>query len=311
MIWSFSGHRTFLQCQRKWFFMQKMANALAKNDPLRREAYLLSQLRSLPAWRGSLVDKVIEEAVVPSLRMGIVPRVDSVLAYARKLADDQLEFALARRYLEPGVTKSRVGNRFAALFEIEYGEGIDPEALKIAKQEIETSLTNLLLNSQMIETLLHSGWLGAQRSLTFGLEGAGFVVRAHPDLIAFFDNGAPLIVDWKVSSQRTNDYWLQLAVYALALCRGAPHKDWPPYAVTGVEATKVHLIEANLLTNYFKEHNVDEDNVIELEDFILDSAWKMGLLDQAKKYTQLEVGSFESARNPRSCGYCQFQRICW
>jgi hypothetical protein len=311
MIWSFSGHRIFIQCQRKWFFMKKVANALAKNDPLRREAYLLNQLRSLPAWRGGIVDKVIEEAVVPSLRMGTVPQLDSVLKYASDLADAQLQFAGARRYLEPGVTKSKAGNQYAALFEIEYGDGIDTQVLELERKIIETSLANLLSNNQMIETLLHSRWLGSQRALTFNLDGADFTIRAHPDLIAFFDSGAPLIVDWKVSTSLANDYWLQLAVYALALCHSSPHRDWPHNAMTGVDATKVRLVEANLLTNYFKEHNVDENDVVELEDFILDSAWEMGLLDLGKNYTQLEVGSFESARNPRSCQYCQFQRICW
>lgn len=311
MIWSFSGHRIFLQCQRKWFFMQKMANALAKNDPLRREAYILCQLRSLPAWRGSIVDKAIEEAVVPSLRMGIVPQPDSVLAHARYLVDAQLEFAMARRYLEPGMTKKKAGNQYAALFEIEYGDGINPESLKIAKEEIEISLTNLLANNQIIGILRNSAWLAAQHALTFNLNEADFIIRAHPDLIAFFSDTAPLIIDWKVSIGRTNDYWLQLALYALALCHSSPHKGWPPFAMIGVDATKVRLIEANLLTNYFKEHNVNEDDVVELEDYILDSAWRMGMLDLGKKYAQLEVGSFESARNPRSCQYCQLQRICW
>lgn len=307
MAWSYSGHHIFVQCQRKWFFMQKMASPTA-NDPKRKEAHILGQLKSIPAWRGSVVDQVIEDAVVPSLRNRSMPSLDAILAHAEKLADEQLDFASAKRYREPGMTKQKAGRRYAALFELEYGTGIDPEDLLTARREIETSLKNLLSCKEMLAALMRARWMKAQCSMTFKLDGSDISVRAHPDLVAFYNSEKPLVVDWKVSTDQASDYWLQLAVYALALSRS----DWAArIAENKISPTEIRMVEANLLNNHFKDHMLDEHDLAELEDLIADSAWQMQLLDSGQKYTESEVLQYGTARNPRSCEYCQYKRLCW
>jgi hypothetical protein len=307
MAWSFSGHHIFIQCQRKWFFMQKMASPLA-NDPKRREAHILGQLKSIPAWRGSIVDQVIEDAVVPSIQNRNMPSQDTVLAYAQKLTNEQLQFASAKRYREKGMTKQKAGRSYAALFALEYGTEIASEELLTAKMEIETSLRNLMSSKEMLDTLLQARWLRAQCSLSFKLDGSDISVRAHPDLVAFYDGEKPLVVDWKVSTNQASDYWLQLAVYALALSRS----DWIGRIVTNkINPTEIRLVEANLLNNNFKDHALDDHDLAELEDLIADSAWQMQLLDSGQKYTESEVLEYGTARNPRSCEYCQYKRLCW
>ncbi len=307
MAWSFSGHHIFIQCQRKWFFMHKMASPRA-NDPKRREAYILGQLKSIPAWRGTIVDQVIEDVVIPSLQVKNMPSLGAVLAYSQKLTNDQLEFASAKRYRETGMTKQKAGRCYAALFEIEYGSGIPPEELTKAKQEIEISLRNLLSSKELLDNLLKASWLRAQCSLPFTLDGSNISVGAHPDLVAFYTRGNPLVADWKVTTDQSSDYWLQLAVYALALSRS----EWPSrIAQKTINPMEVCLIEANLLNNYYKEHVVDEHDLAELEDLIADSAWQMQLLDSGQKNLELEVQEYGTAGNPRSCEYCQYKRLCW
>jgi hypothetical protein len=287
--------------------MQKLANPLTK-DPKRREAYLLGQLKSIPAWRGSIVDQTIEDTIVPSIQTRTLPSPDTVLGYAQKLMNEQLEFATAKRHLEPGMTKQKAGRGYAALFEFEYGTGITSEELLIARQEIETSLRHLLSSKELLETLLGARWLKAQCSLSFKLDGSDISVRAHPDLVAFYDNEKPLVVDWKVAKDQASDYWLQLAVYALALSRS----DWiSRISRAKINPTEMRLIEANLLNNNFKEHQLTEQELAELEDLISDSAWQMQLLDSGEKYTESEVEEYGTARNPRSCEYCQYKRLCW
>ena len=311
MNWSFSAHRTFIQCQRKWFFMQKVANSRAKKDPVRREAYLLKQLRSMPAWRGGIVDTTIEMAVVPALRRGELPSRSSVIDYARNLSRAQARFALDRRYREPGMTKTGAGTNYAAFFDVEYGGGSDLTAsIQAVEEEVDIALNNLLSRVDFLRMLAGSDWLGAQRSLSFNLS-ADLSVRAHPDLVAFFNGAAPLIVDWKVSARRADDYWLQLAVYALALSSTNPHRDWPSAASIGdIDPTEVRLIEANLLTNQFKEHRVSEEDLDELRELILDSAWEMEIVG-APVDGRMAPEEVETAWNPRSCEYCNLRKICW
>ena len=72
MIVSFSRIRQFSNCQRLWCFAKLIASSQAKSNPLRREIYLLSQLQSLAAWRGDIVDHVISRRIIPALTKGWV-----------------------------------------------------------------------------------------------------------------------------------------------------------------------------------------------------------------------------------------------
>ena len=46
MSWSFSESRTFLKCQRRWYYDSVLAHWTQK-DPRRWEAYLLSKMQSV------------------------------------------------------------------------------------------------------------------------------------------------------------------------------------------------------------------------------------------------------------------------
>jgi len=64
----------------------------------------------------------------------------------------------------------------------------------------------------------------AQRPLQF--VSFGVKVKAIPDLIAFYADAPPLIIDWKVHARGSYGYRSQLALYALALARCRPHRDF-------------------------------------------------------------------------------------
>jgi len=56
--WSFSTDRRIRRCQRQFFFGSVAAWHNAK-DPLRRESFLLSQVKGIDAWRGNLVHEAV------------------------------------------------------------------------------------------------------------------------------------------------------------------------------------------------------------------------------------------------------------
>src|SRR4051812_24238524 len=113
MIWSFSDSRTFAKCQRRWYYDALLAWWTQK-DARRWEAYLLSKLQSVSAWRGQIVDTAISSVLVPALNRRVPPSLQRCLEQARHLFDVQRSFALNHRLRENGMVPSRAGEAFAA-----------------------------------------------------------------------------------------------------------------------------------------------------------------------------------------------------
>lgn len=88
-MWSLSESKTFKLCQIQWCYKNCLANARAK-DPLRHKAYLLSKLQSISSWRGSLVDSVISNVIVPELKRKKFPSFADVQQEAMNLFDQRL-----------------------------------------------------------------------------------------------------------------------------------------------------------------------------------------------------------------------------
>lgn len=108
MIWSISGSRTFKRCQRQWYYKNILANARAK-DPLRHQAYLLGKLQSISSWRGQIVDTVISNFIIPSVKG---PRRSTIVEAKRAalgLFDRQLAFARTHPLHNPGFSPTKNG----------------------------------------------------------------------------------------------------------------------------------------------------------------------------------------------------------
>ena len=166
MVWSFSSSRLFRKCQRQWYYKNYVANSRAKNQ-VRREAYYLSKLQSIFAWRGSIVDDVISNDIIPDLNQKWLPRRQAVLQKARQLFTQQFEFAKQKRIREIGMTQKAAGRAFAALYPIDYGEEITDEDLNQTWNDIENALSNFLEMDDIAIPLREAMYLVAQRSLMF------------------------------------------------------------------------------------------------------------------------------------------------
>ncbi len=307
--WSYWGQRTFDACQQRWFFKNRYASALATKEPLRREAFLLSKLKSVYAWRGELVDQVISNYVVPKL--GVYGELDEgdVIAHAKSLFDKQLQYALARRFREPGMSLGKVGNEFAALLETEYDVVLDDETIENAWADVRKALGNFFSMPDVLSLLTIATKLAAQRSLDFSVLSAK--ARARPDLIAFYQTKVPHIFDWKVHTYGVTDYRRQLTTYALALERceakgknvdiGRLRGDWL--------ATDYKLVEVQLLTRQVREYQVSESDVEDIESQIAVSQRTIDLALSGLEGA-LDQNALLPARYPETCAACPFQKIC-
>jgi hypothetical protein len=307
MRWSVSNAKTFRRCQRQWFFKSCLANHKAK-DPLRRNAYLLGKLQSIAAWRGNLIDDVITTTVVPALQFGRGPQLDVVLREAKRLFDVRLATARNHPLRQPERSVASWGDAYAAFHCVEYGTGLSDENIATAWREIETALRNLLAMTALFDRIRRAHKLIAQRSLQFSY--CGVTVAAVPDLIAFFSGGPPLIVDWKAHITGTSDAWLQLAIYAMALKRCTPHRDFPSL-LANCPLHAIELMEIQLLLNRIRVHALDEEDVAEAEAYIADNSNSMLMALDGKKPAELSVDDFPTAAYDGVCEYCAFRKMCW
>lgn len=299
----------FAQCQRQWCFKCHVANANATKKPLAREAYILSKLQSIHAWRGDVVDSIIESEIIKALDRGWKPLEAQVLKSARALFEKRLAFARANRLREEGMTRKLGGESFAALYAVEYNEPVSESDVNRAWEEVEKSLVNFLSMGDLCTLLKGASRLVAQRPLLFHYYRMS--VRAVPDLIAFFSDEPPLIVDWKVNASGARIHKRQLAIYALALthCQSS-HKDFPESPRT-YEPTDFKLLEVQLLHNQIHEYQLSASDVVEAENYIAHSMTEMIYADGDTSQGRFDPYEYPVAYYAETCERCPFRKICW
>ena len=307
MRWSYSASRSFRQCQRQWFFKNIAANARAK-DSSRKRAYLLGKLQSISAWRGSIVDYVLSETLIPNLNHGVCSDPQDVKNRARDLFDRQLAYARRHPITDLGLQVSKEGDDFAVFHVMEYEGEIPEHEIEQAWCEIEAAIVNLFSLDDINYILNSSDYIISQRALQFRLMD-DVTVLAYPDVIAFRGDAPPTIIDWKVHTFGTNDAWLQLAIYAIVLSRCNPHKDFP--SGFKIQPQELALYEVQLLTNVVRKHSLEEEQIVEAEEYMISSAYEIACLTEGRKYTDLNVEDFRTAVHAETCQRCAFRAICW
>ena len=135
-----------------------------------------------------------------------------------------------------------------------------------------------------------------------------FKVRAFPDLVAYYDDQPPLLVDWKVHTFATTDYRLQLAIYALAVAQETAGR-WDSGRL--YSPTDMRLVEAQLLANRLREYQLVQDDLDDLEDYIARTGNEMMLAKGAQKNADLRPADFPVTIWPEACQSCNFQKLCW
>lgn len=306
-MWSLSASKTFRRCQRQWYYKNCLANARAK-DPLRHKAYLLSKLQSVSSWRGNIVDSIISEVIVPALKSGYIPPLSLAQRKANDLFERQLDFAQRHPLHEPKFTPAKAGSDFAVFHSIEYDKEISDAEIEKAKSEVNQALNNLFEDSQIFEKLLRAEYLIAQRPLVFSHSDES--VRAVPDLIAFYRDEAPLIIDWKVHYFGVYKAINQLGIYALALKRCKPHKDFPELLKKWNEVD-FQLWEVQLLRKQVRRHQLNDSRILEIENFMAESIQSMQLVVGSTKKANLNSLELLPASSAEVCQSCNYQSICW
>ena len=314
-IWSWSSSRDFQRCPRQWYYKSILANALAKDDR-RHEAYRLSKLKSISAWRGSLVDAVISEKIIPVIKNKGTVKFMEIKEYAHTIFDQQWQMAVSpsvKKFTQESTKNASISgtkenidkHQFHA---IEYSVEITPEERTRALAEVDMALDNLSSMDELLNKLGEATTLLVQKYLTYPFNG--ITVRAVPDLLAFFYNAPPLIVDWKVSIFADRDYRLQLGTYALAYYRCQSRFDFPTTAAH-YSPTDIRLLEVQLLSGLIREYTLTEFDIAEIDDYIFQSIMQMKLTLGDVPAGQLQPFDFPVTSYPDTCERCNYRSLCW
>ena len=135
-------------------------------------------------------------------------------------------------------------------------------------------------------------------------------MRAVPDLIAFFADQPPAIVDWKVHAFGVRDYRDQLLTYAIGLMRAKPHRDFPSELRRWKEMD-IRLFEVQLLRGIIRTHPIEESDLIAADERIAENILTLQLATRSEDERELQASDFPTAVDPRTCQTCPFRKLCW
>jgi hypothetical protein len=254
------------------------------------------------------VDSIISEHIVPAIRSGHRYTLGDAKRAALRSFDNQLEVARKHLLRDPAFSPGNNGSKIVVLHCMEYTSEIPADEIARARKETTEAFDNLVKMRDLFALLSSARQLIPQRSLIFKHSGA--TIRAVPDLVAFYKDEPPLIVDWKVHAFGVREAWLQLAVYSQALLKCKPHVDFPK-DLSRWAPTDVRLIEAQLLTKAVRRYSLSSEELDRSEAYIADSVTQILLAIADRDKATLTASDFPVTSSPDACQRCAFRRICW
>lgn len=301
MKWSLSSHRTFRRCQRQYYFTYIAANHNAKKDYIRREAYLLKQVKQLSAWKGTVIHQGIKKFAIPYLEQKETINWGSVTKETVELAKKQFEFSRQKKYRELGITKTNSNDEFCIIAEHENGKEIPQDSLDKVYIDIHTCFNNLASQTELLSHLQGRKFYLSERSFSHQYDDVK--VNITPDLIFPCAYGYPSILDWKIEQNYIHgNHKLQVALYAWVLCK----KDkWGIQKPEDIELYEVQLLDGNVIRHAYSLEIFEK-----LEDIIFQSIHEIRSLCRDHKYENQNLRDYEFAGSLNTCLYCSFQRLC-
>jgi hypothetical protein len=265
-------------------------------DVDRREAFLLSPLRGLAEWRGHVVHLALENYFVPSLKQRKMLSREALEAETLQLAERQFLYSQRGDYKREEADKQ--DPNYLALREHEYGIAIRDEQIEEIRQQIRRCYDYLYSQTRFLDFLQHANWYSSEPRLDFYFEGQKIVAKL--DLVVGYSNSKLCIIDWKIGESQTSDYSRQLQLYAMVAL-----KKWASYKIGDLV-----LVEANLLQGEIIKHPIDDDGLLEIEDFIYCSLSEISALTGNRPYNEQDLGDYEYANSSDTCHFCKFERLC-
>lgn len=298
--WSLSRHRMFRRCQRQYYFAH-IAAWHNTNDPIRKEAFILKQVKEIPAFQGMVIHQGIKSFLVPPLQRHDCLQWDKIIEETIDLAQRQFIFSEARGYRIDGVTKGGTNGEYCALAEHERGERIPAETLDEVRHNIRRCFVNLSQMDELLEHMQRRRYYQTEFPIAVQFDGA--IVQIVPDLVFSKGYGRPTVLDWKVEQDSTgSDHEFQVNLYAWVLCQN------PKWGVQRPE--HIEMIEVQLLQGKAHRSTCTSEVFEEVENFVYQSLYEIQALCGTHKYEEQVLADYQYANSSGTCNYCSFVTFC-
>jgi hypothetical protein len=304
--WDNTAVNTLQECNRKYYFSQLLASK-SRSNPLQRKVHELKKMQTLSMWQGSVIDKFMENVVIPKISRKEELNFESLADDAVALAKKQFDYSRLKIYTDPIAGKLETAMDFCILDIHEQGKSYEEKEIADAYSNIRAAITGLPeIHMPDGQTLL--GFLRQCNSLTpnvftWKVEIEQAVVKPQIDLLAQY-NWKPVVIDWKLSRSYLADYSRQLIICGLVVfLKRLENKDKPPYTYGDIR-----LFEINLFKGTVKQHQFTEERSNDMIDEInLTSRDILLLLGENE---EADIDDFEGTDNDGSCKICSYRSIC-
>ncbi len=306
---SISAINAMRRCNKQYYFVL-LSNHGRKNR-LRRKAFELKNMQNLNMWKGSVVDKIIEKEVIPTILSKKKIDFEALTKKASDLAIKRFRFSKDKLYMQE-ISKTDAGDDYCILDIHEINKKFNREMGLKALDDIKTSLMNLEniklpSGKLLIDVLYSSGFMIPNISnWSFETEYA----RINPQIDLFLiDNNKPVIIDWKLSESYSSDYSRQLIICGLTVYYNRLQKSMTQN-VKPYDYSDIKLYEVNLLASKIKEHEFNIDTANETINFIDVISSDVELLVNGSKVEDLEIDNFDFTDTNFNCSFCNFRILC-
>ncbi len=294
--WSFSRHRTFTTCKRKYYYNYYGYwggwDENAKEDV--KKIYMLKNMTSLPMVAGSLVHNEVER-ILKSVRNGW------------KLSPDESEsniIAAFKRSWAQSKNKDWMKNskHNTNLFEHYYKQKISDDKLFEIRDIMVDSIKGFYDSDSLsfIKTLAASEWLSIEDLDSFEMDGTKIWVKL--DFAARHGERA-YIYDWKTGKEVKEDE-NQLAVYTLYAM-----EKWE------VEMKQVRLFDVYLLKHIPVKVKPTITLINNVQQIIKQSIEGMNSLLDDIEENEASIDNFPKVNDASverwPCSYCNFKEVCF
>lgn len=310
MKWSYSAALQFMSCERKWYYSNKYAR-FNSTDKNKKQAAYLKDAMSLDEWKGDVVDRVISMFIHLENKHGNNPTFDDYIDKASWLTQMQFAFAEKKRW-ELIKTKSQLedGNEYLILAPLIFGQVVT----KPEKQRIWKEIKQALKIYYEDEDFQYNYCQPATHHFTqypLLINRQNVTIKGVPDLLLYYEDAPPLIVDWKVYRDSTYSHKRQLMMYAYMLANLSPIPAKFPASLKKYTISQYRLCEYQLLTGEKRFYTIDEQDIHDASEFINEAVYRMKKKQCHLPPNKLSVEMFNEAYAPTSCDSCNFSSICW
>ncbi len=290
--WSHSRAEMFQRCQREYYYNYYGAwgGWLPAADPLKRELYILKNIKNRWAWMGDLVHFFIEKISAALLRK------EAVLSEQILQQADQ---AMRREFIQSRDKKYRLDPKNQnGLVEHEYNLTLPDQDWKWIHGNVKRCLTNFFFSRiySQIKELDPSAVFNIEKLDNFEFEGVK--IYAKPDL-AYRSQEKIYLIDWK-TGEPAADHLIQVNSYILYA-----EKKWR------VDPQQIQAKIVYLKNLEEKDIAVTNDSQDQIKNHMRDSIQRMKIASVNPESGEPSLALSPMTQDRAHCKWCRFQGICY